>query len=384
MAFDFPAPVDGSLYAPAGGPQYIFSDGKWRLTSNVNLGTVTAETRSRIVNGAFQISQEHAETGSSVNGSYIADQWGMNFAGPSGGAAKISTFVSKYGTPSRIYFNITTAKPALAAGDLVAFYQPIEGLRVADLQWGTAQAKQIVVRFTVRAPVAGNYTLSIRNAANDRSWLGSFNVPVINVDTEITLIVPGDTTGTWPNSNTAGMNLAVTYASGSTYLGAAGWQAGNKMGITGMANGASIIGQCHLADIGFYADFNNTGVAPQWQPPDYASELQACRRYFQAHGGDTLYEPIGIGQAYAATAAIITVTLVPPMRIPPAMGHNGGNYMLYNSGAAVLGVTTFAGSQISSRTATITATTSGLVPGNATILHTNNSMISRFYFNARM
>ena len=336
--FDFPAsPIPGQSYTPAGGKAYVWDGVSWRisgagLTTSVivsdgppggvpagtlwwesdtgntfllyddgdsqqwvqvnasavpaNVVTKTAETYNRVVNGAMQHSQELGDSGSSSTGAYIADQWASNLAGPVGaGAARLSNVVSKYGSTTRIYFNVPTAKPSLAAGDIMAFIQHIEGIRLADLQWGTAQAKQIVVRFTVRTAVAGIFCLSVRNGAANRTWLGSFNVSAAGVDTEITMVVPGDTTGTWAKDNTLGMYFGIAYACGTTLgSGVAGWQAGNQVAIAGMTNGASVIGQSHLADVSLYLDPDATGKAPPWQMPNYADELRACQRYWEVTG----------------------------------------------------------------------------------------------------
>jgi hypothetical protein len=254
----------------------------------------TAQTCNRIVNGAMQHSQENGDSIISVGG-YICDQWNYGFVGPAVSAARVSSVVTPNGSLTTINLNITTPKPSLAAGDYVNVQQPVEGTRVADFGWGMAAAKQAVLRFTIMCGVAGTYAASVKNSAVDRTWLGSFTIAAGEVGTYVTrtLVIPGDVTGTWLKTTGIGMYVGFGLAAGTTFQGVAGWQAGNKVSIAGNANAASLAGaHIQIADVGLYLDPDNTGVAPKWQTPDYASELAACQRYWQkagaAWGGDVV------------------------------------------------------------------------------------------------
>ena len=71
MPFDFPSsPTAGQIFTPPGGPTY-------RLAESALAGAqrATAETRSRIVNGAMQISQENGNTAGPAAAISSADQW---------------------------------------------------------------------------------------------------------------------------------------------------------------------------------------------------------------------------------------------------------------------------------------------------------------------
>ena len=246
------------------------------------LATQTALPRNRIVNGAMQISQENGDNPVNTGG-YPADQWiglsaiaGVAFARGRPGPASGNDYIGG---------SITTPKPSLATGDYYLFRQVIEGTRVKDFRYGTANAKQAVLCFSALATaVGGTYAVAIKNVGISRTFLAPFTLPV-GAWTEFTIVIPGDTTGTWLTTTGGGLQVEFNFAAGASLLGAAGWQADNKHGITGMTNGAATAGQFWIADVGLYLDPDNTGIAPKWTMPDEAEELRACQRYwFQTKG----------------------------------------------------------------------------------------------------
>ena len=271
----------------------------------------TAETRNRIVNPAMQISQETSGN-VSTNGGYPVDQFvfGSNLSGTT--SAQKQPVSGPEGLSS-LQTNITTAKPSLAAGDYWQLYQPIEGTRVSDFRWGTANAKQVVVRFWAFCTQAGTYTFRIQNGAANRCFMAPFTLAALTY-TEITIVIPGDTTGTWPTDTSAGMTIGWGFAAGTTYgAGVAGWQAGNLVQMAGATNLAATASSAfYLSNVGLYCDPLNTGVAPPWVMPDEAEELRTCKRY---------YRPFPEFTGSLVTTAIFRTIfmLEPPMRIAPTV-----------------------------------------------------------------
>jgi hypothetical protein len=212
--------------------------------------------------------------------------------------------------------SVTTAKPALAAGDFIGFMQNIEGARVSDLGWGAAGAKQIVVRFDAYSTVAGTYYLFLRNGANNYSGVWPFTLPAATWTT-ITLVIPGPTAGTWAIDNTTGISVGFTTACGTTYTAAAtGWQAGNFLSGPGATNGAATTPQSfQLRNVGLYVDPNNTGIAPAWQMPDAARELLDCKRYWCPLDNVARLASIDNGGSRGGE-----VYLQVPMRVLPTVG----------------------------------------------------------------
>jgi hypothetical protein len=317
---DFPSsPVEGQIY---GG--YLYSGGVWM--QNGALLTPTAQARNRIVNPAMQISQENGNAaGTSVNGYFAADQF-YNVAIT---AAAISIqrvqSVTPNGSKDRFRISTTSAGASVAANYVAAFSTAIEGIRIADFKWGTAQARQAILRCGFKAP-AGTYSVSVQNGAQARSYVVNFAIAAgqANVDTEQVFIIPGDTTGTWSTDTSAGVRLFVAMVVGTDRQGVAGWQAGERTGTSTNTNGFVSSGNVfELWDVGLYADPQNTGVAPAWVAPDEAQELAACQRYFQWVAFQ-FYGNVTSGLAYLGLGKIAV-----PMRVTPTIG---GGINLSNGG----------------------------------------------------
>jgi hypothetical protein len=279
--FDFPAsPSNGQQFSPAGGPTYVWNGTLWALVPVTPVAT--AQDYNRIVNGAMQHSQEWGTGGSSASGSYPADQWQHYVVGPVVASVQATNALTPFGTGTSLASNVTTAKPSLAAGDYFYYRQPIEGYRVADLQFGTPSAKPVVLRFNAYSAAAATYTARVLNGDGSRGYMSPFTVPAAQWTT-IVKAIPGDTAGTWAKTNAAGMLIDFAFAAGSTYTGgtANAWQASPLVALPGTSNGVAVTGfNFQISDVGLYADPNNTGLPPPWVTPDYASELAACKRYW--------------------------------------------------------------------------------------------------------
>lgn len=258
--------------------EYFFSQ------SQPPVALTQALDRNRIINPAFQISQETGDSGGG-NGVYAADMWLFAFiaSGATLGCNRVSTPSVPNGSNRRCRINISVGKPSLAAADYCGWFHAIEGEQIADLQWGTANAKPIVVRFWFRAPAAGTYALAIRNGPSGRSYVHPFTVNSADGQL-VTAAIPGDTSGTWPTDNTRGMTFSVALAVGTTYQAptADTWLAGDYFGHASMSNGIATNGPTSdLMDVGLYVDPGSTGVAPPWQLPDQQAELEKCQRYWE-------------------------------------------------------------------------------------------------------
>ncbi|MET0723074.1 MAG: hypothetical protein ABWY64_19945 [Tardiphaga sp.] len=283
-------------------------------TLPANAVTKTAQPYNRVVNGAMQHSQELGDSGTATANAYFADQWVF---GPATITAASASRVSNVaGDPSGNRFAlaaiVNTAKPSLAATDHLYLMQPIEGLKVSDLVYGTASAKQVVLRFTILSPIAGTFCVSIRNFDGTRSYLAEFVISAGEANTWVikSLVIPGDTTGTWKTDASVGLFLAFVFACGTTYYGVTGWQAGNKLGTANTTNFAAAVRTVYITNVALYLDPNNTGQAPEWQIPDYAQEATACQRYWeQGQSGVDAYNlaggPCGTYQSFFIAKRVI-------------------------------------------------------------------------------
>lgn len=241
----------------------------------------TAQAKNIVVNGAMTVSQELGLAAASITGSYPADQWLMGIVGPVC-SIQLVTVPTPANSPYRIRKTVTTQKPSLAAGDYSTIMQPIEGVRLAGLAFGSAAAVQLVLRFGFKGP-AGTYSFSLRNGVVNRTYIKNFTISAgqANTDTLQTFVIPGDIAGTWVVDSTVGAYLSVTDAIGTTAQGVEGWQAGNFTGTAANSNMGAVNGNLvELFDVGLYADPDKTGVAPPYEVVSFDKELPVCQRYY--------------------------------------------------------------------------------------------------------
>jgi hypothetical protein len=278
---DFPnSPTSGQTFS-AGGVTWTWNGTVW--LQGTPGAILTARQRNRVVNPTTQVSQENGTTAVTTAGSHMADQWMFHPSGIAGSGQRVNPATpSPEGTNYAVAITATTAKASLAAGDYLFAQTPIEGNNVSDMLWGGGSAKQAVLRFCATCDTAGTYGISIRNQAINRSWLGSFTVTTVGVPQVFTVVIPGDTTGTWLKDSGTGMWVAFSYAFGTTLTGVPGWQAGNLLGPSGCTNGAATANaKLYITDVGLYRDNDLTGIAPPFETTSYEDDLFHCKRYWQ-------------------------------------------------------------------------------------------------------
>jgi len=266
--------------------------------------------KNYIVNPGMRISQENGTSSGAINGYYPVDQWYMSHFQDGTLTAQQIASATPGGSENRIRMTVTSADTSIAAGQYAILAQRFEGLRTADLQWGTANATDVVLRFGFKGP-AGTYAVTMANQDANRSFVREFTISGgdANTDTLQTLTFPGDTSGTWDKDNTLSVFLTFTFAIGSTYQTTPdSWQAGNYFGTSSTSNGIGTDSDVfELFDVGLYADPDSTGVAPRFELPHYDTDLLECQRYYRVQQVFT--------QSPVAGTMIESYALGPNMRI---------------------------------------------------------------------
>jgi hypothetical protein len=241
--------------------------------------------KNRIINGAMVIDQRNAGASQSfsVNTSgYTVDRfvvvkvngWTNGFTtqqvtdAPAGfvKSLKVTQGASADSTSSNTYSYVS---------------QSIEGYNIADLGWGTANAKAITVSFWAKSSLTGTFSFVAYNAGS-QSYVATYSLPVANTWTYITITVPGPTSGTFNTDNTSGILLL--WGLGTNFYTASpssSWQSGNIVS----ALGATVLWTTANAT------FNITGVqlevgsqATSFDYRDYGRELILCQRYYEIIG----------------------------------------------------------------------------------------------------
>ena len=234
--------------------------------------------KNRIINGAMQIDQRNAGTSGTANG-YTVDRW--NFTGTQSSKGtwqqNAGSVTPPVGFTNYLGFTSSSAYSVLT-GDTFLFNQPIEGLNVADLGWGTANAQTVTISFWVRSSLTGTFGGALSNGAGTRGYPFNYTISAANTWEQKTITIAGDTTGTWLTTNATGVFVRFGLGSGATFSGTAGtWAAGNIVQPTSTVSVVSTNG----------ATWYVTGVqlevgtqATSFEYRDYGRELMMCQRYY--------------------------------------------------------------------------------------------------------
>jgi hypothetical protein len=191
----------------------------------------------------------------------------------------------------------------------------IEGYNIADLGWGTADAKTITISFWVRSSLTGQFGGSVQNYTNNRSYPFSYTISAANTFEYKAITIAGDTTGTWNAENSGGINLTFDLGMGSDLLGTAGaWAGANYRGATGDVKLSETSG----------ATFYITGVqlevgtqATGFEYRQYQQELALCQRYYYRVNATASYTAYGHGHNTSSTAGLVIVRHPLRMRVQP-------------------------------------------------------------------
>jgi hypothetical protein len=307
-------------------------------TDGGKLRPSSAVFRNRIINGAMVFDQRNAGASVTANdGTFGVDRF--KCVATANGKFTMQQNAGSVTPPVGFtnYLGCTsTAATSLGAGDFYQFRQQIEGYNIADLGWGTANAKTVTLSFQVYSSLTGTFGGSVNNSAFDRSYPFSYSIPVANTWTSISITIAGDTSGTWLKTNTTGLQLGFSLGSGSTYSGTAGSWAGTAY--TSSTGATSVVGTSG-------ATFYITGVmlevgtqATTFDYRSYGTELSLCQRYCfskigsQGTGGASMLG--AAGNARSTTTAFPQLTFPVTMRIAPSLTVlNPTSFLLYQTSA---------------------------------------------------
>lgn len=240
--------------------------------------------KNRIINPGMVIDQRNA--GAAVNGIgvagalYTLDRWLGWLANQSTANLTIQqSSVAPAGFTNSLAVTVTAAQASLGSGFYSMLWQKIEGFNVADLGWGTANAKSVAVSFWVRSNVTGQFGGSVLNSSQNRSYAFSYTINAANTWEQKTITIPGDTTGTWLTNSSTGLILSFGIALGSGSVGTANvWGTSAVYSATGQTNLYATNGNTWYIT-GVQLEVGSTATSFDYRP--YGTELALCQRYYQ-------------------------------------------------------------------------------------------------------
>lgn len=285
------------------------------------LGTGNASLmKNRIINGDMRIDQRNA--GASVtptDGQYLVDRWRL-------AVSQTSKFTSQQNQGSVTppvgfvnYLGFTSSSAySIGSSDYFLASQTIEGYNIADLNWGTADAKTVTVSFWVRSSLIGTFGGQLENQAGSRTYPFSYTISSANTWEQKTLSITGDTTGTWLTTNGAGIVFRFSLGTGSGYCGTANaWSNNRYFAPTGAVNVVSTSGATwYVTGVQLEVGSQATG----YEYRQYGQELALCQRYYFKNASSSVGDAaLGFGAQTSGTSSAIFMTLPVPMRSAPTL-----------------------------------------------------------------
>jgi len=373
----------------------ITLDGTNGITTPMYNGSITANAvtpsvnmKNRIINGAMVIDQRNA--GASVTATtgtvYSVDRFYVQ------GSITSKFTVQQSSTAPAGFINslllTSSAATTPSASDYYYFAQSIEGLNVADLDWGTANAKTITISFWVRSSLTGTFSGAVLNSATDRSYAFTFTINSANTFEYKTVTIVGDTSGTWLKTNGIGILVRFALGAGSSFLQTAGsWGTGNVVGATGTTQLISTNGAT-LYLTGVQLEVGSTATSFDYRP--YGTELQLCQRYcyaIKASEASGAYSTFMQQGAYTTTA--LTGNFIPKvtMRVVPTLSTTGtaSNYLVFNGTFYTLNSVPAITTDSTPSSFTVDASvSSGLTAGYVYRMTANNNNVAYLIFSAEL
>jgi hypothetical protein len=238
--------------------------------------------RNRLINGDMRIDQRN--NGASVTPlsgvTYLVDRWAANVAQSS--KLTFGRNLNSIAPPAGFsnYLGIQTAAfYTPGASEQFVLQQAVEGVNIQDLLWGTAAALPATISFVARSSMTGVFGAVLKNGSGTRSYAFTFTVNAANTWEPKTVVVPGDTGGTWATDTTAGMVLCIDLGSGSSLRPSApSWYSANYYGASGANN---LIGGAGNTLYLTGAQLEAGGVATPFERREYGQELVRCMRYYE-------------------------------------------------------------------------------------------------------
>jgi hypothetical protein len=233
--------------------------------------------KNRIINGAMVIDQRNAGAAITAGG-FSVDRFGIAISTDGAFSAQQDSSAPA-GFTNSVKCTTTTADASLSASQYWLFRQRIEGYNVADLDFGTANAKTVTLSFWVRSSLTGTFGGSIMNSAANRAYPFTYTISVADTWEQKSVTIAGDTSGTWLKTNGNGMVVVWSLGIGSNYQSTANaWAAGEYYGTS---SSTSVIGTLNATwyVTGVQLEVGSTATSFDYRP--YGTELALCQRYYE-------------------------------------------------------------------------------------------------------
>jgi hypothetical protein len=353
---DRPVGITGDALLATNTPQEAFS-------------LIGAGRVNRVINGDMQINQRGGTISVDTSGApnYSIDR----FAGARGSSGVAFTLQQSSDAPSGFKNSLLVTVPTGSiptSNQVSTVVHGIEGFNTSDFDWGTSSAKTVTVSFWVKSNVTGIFPFIISNNGRTRAYGATYSINTASTWEYKTITIPGDTTGTWETTTSAGIFMYWGLgADGSARTVSLGWSTTSSPG----SSLGTIVGTTHLvATTG--ATLQLTGVqleegkvATPFDFVHYQQKLALCQRYFVRYGGEVSAEVVTTsGLGASSTVALFNAILPVQMRAIPSVSFSQINLADNVNPAVAVTVLTVESSLASTKIMSFSATVSSGIAAN--------------------
>ena len=222
-----------------------------------------------------------------------------------------------------------------------------------------------------------SHNLVIGNESNNRGFAFTYGISQSNTWERKTIIIPGDTTGTWNKSNGVGLKVIFSLGIGSQFAtsNVSTWETRETMGAVAGNYNLMVSTSNYIYFTGIQFEVGN--IATTFEHRSINDELLRCKRYYyqEYRNGSTGGNGAGIfalGMTANSSNGSIYITMNHPveMRAAPTVTFSG-TFAAHRFGVSINQITAAnmsGGSYHNSTTATtISGTNSGNAPGQGTL-----------------
>ncbi len=320
------SPLSGGMSSAPGAGYTFISD-----SSNQWVEQATSLSwRNKIINGDMRVAQRGTAAVTLSSGTYVLDRFQSHKS--ASWTALVATSQQSTDAPTgftnSLLYTVSTGNTT-AVGYSAYVVQNIEGSTVYDLGWGTANAKTVTISFWVKSSVTGTYSIALRNAAANRSYVAEYSITTADWERKV-ITVPGDTTGVWETGSDSCISLFWTLRAPTFTTSTLGsWQASGAI-ISTDANALNFTGTSSRTFRLTGVQLEVGSVATPFETLQYEKQLELCQRYFaRLSSVSGNYVGFASGCSFQTNAAFVYLKYPQQMRSAPTISQS--NTAIFNT-----------------------------------------------------
>lgn len=295
----------------------------WYEAPNIDLNSIipTFAGKNKIINGDMRVDQRNSGNAiTPTSSAFTVDRWGAGIPQASKLTfQQVSSFVG--GFKSSLKASVASQYSPIA-GDTFTLYQGIEGFDCEDLKWGTSDAETVTLSFWFESDIVGTYCVTLRNKDANRNYVATFVYASANTPQFMTIIIPGDTTGTWFLDNSVGIYILFDLGSGASSVESNPnqWTTSQTLRTSSAIILVDQVVTSHINITGIQLEKGNRATRFEYIP--YAQQLATCMRFFE-RWNTAVHSAVGAGHSASTSQIWISSQFEVRKRVVPTLTASG-------------------------------------------------------------